>query len=94
MTTQTMNPAQVQDSLRSVRNFLSLISGATSDQPNPYQDGLATGGPGQFQVTGPNGQVAIEGQPLIHTQAPENQPNYMPMMMLGMAAIVLVLILK
>lgn len=94
MATQTMNPAQQQDSLRSVRNFLSLISGATSDQPNPYTDSYATGIPGQFQVTGTNGQVATEGQPTIQSHAPENQPNYMPMMMLGMAAIVLVMILK
>lgn len=53
-----------QDQLRSVRNFLSFVSGATHDQSYAEEDGYAVNRPGGIYVQGPNG-IAMQGQPVI-----------------------------
>ena len=59
-----MTATEQQDTLRPVRNFISLLSGATSDQTYGDTDAYACGYPGQFAVQGPTG-VAQEGQPVV-----------------------------
>lgn len=63
MVPQPTSVVDQQDSLRSIRNFLSLVNGATQDQSWSGQDGVAVNSPGQVGVQGPNG-VAVEGQPV------------------------------
>lgn len=50
-----------QDSLRSVRNFVSGLSGGTQDQTWAGEDGLAINAPYQYTVRGTNGAYAVEG---------------------------------
>lgn len=54
-----------QDQLRSVRQFVSLLAGATGqDQTLSGTDFAAVNAPGQFSSVGPYG-TAVEGQPII-----------------------------
>lgn len=63
-----------QDSLRPIRNFVSLLSGAVNDQTWAGEDAYAVNTPGRVQVQGPNG-VAVEGKPVIvATAAPAAGP--------------------
>lgn len=63
---QAQDPAQQQDQLRPVRQFISLLAGATGDQTYSGQDGYAVNPSGQFLSQGPNG-VVVEGQPIVKT---------------------------
>ncbi len=63
-------PAPQQDALRSVRNFVSLLSGATGDQTYAETDSSASNPSGRFMAQGPNG-VTVEGQP-VTLQRPES----------------------
>ena len=91
------DPAAAQDALRPVRNFLSLLSGATADQTWAWQDAYAVNTTGQFATRGPNG-IAVEGQPYIIgtvQQAATNQQTAgVPAWLLIAGAVALVLVLK
>lgn len=50
-----------QDSLRSVRSFVSGLSGGTQDQTWAGEDGLAINAPYQYTVRGGSGVYAVEG---------------------------------
>jgi hypothetical protein len=55
---------RVQDSLRPIRNFIAVLSGAAAEQSTSGQDCYVINPPGQFSVQGPNG-VSQEGRPVL-----------------------------
>lgn len=60
--TQPLDPATVNDQLRPVRQFISLLSGLNGDQTFATEDQYAINPSSQFQVTGPGG-TSTEGKP-------------------------------
>lgn len=87
-----LDPAQAQDNLRPVRNFVSLLAGAVNDQSWAGQDGYAVNMPGQVQVQGPNG-VAVEGKPYV-IASPAQAPGFPPLLLALGAVLVAHLMLK
>lgn len=83
---------QQQDKLRTVRNFLSLLSGAVNDQSWPDQDAVAASPTGQFSTQGPNG-VTVEGQPITLT-GPGASLSVSPAILLALAALAAYVLLK
>ncbi|MGM9480307.1 hypothetical protein ACS5PN_03845 [Roseateles sp. NT4] len=65
---QVVTVTQQQDTLRPIRNFVSLLAGATADQTYADADYWAGNPSGQFVSQSPNGMTAREGQP-VYVQA-------------------------
>jgi hypothetical protein len=58
-----------QDSQRTQRNFIALLSGAFgTDHSMANEDGFAINQPGGYQTMGYNGAVGVEGQPISNLQ--------------------------
>lgn len=58
--------SQQQDVLRPIRMFVGALQGALgSDQSYASTDASVYNPPRQFVVVGPQGQTAVEGQPII-----------------------------
>ena len=89
---KAQDPAQAQDQLRPVRQFISLLAGATGDQTYAGYDSYAVNPSGQFYAQGPNG-VAVEGQPIVRT--PGGGVSLSPaIVMLGIGAVLAYVWLK
>lgn len=71
-----------QDELRPVRQFLSLVSGLTSDQTYGDADYAGVNQPGQFSNYGPYGQ-AVEGQPIM-TYSTAGGTSFPPIVWIGL----------
>jgi len=78
------DPAAAQDALRPLRNFVSLLSGATQDQTSADSDAYALNMPGGFMAQGPNG-IAVEGKP-ITLAPPGGKPDQSGLLWVGLAA--------
>lgn len=65
LTQQQLDLIAQQDQLRTMRQFVSLVAGATGqDQTLSGTDFAAVSAPGQFSTVGPYG-TAVEGQPIM-----------------------------
>lgn len=81
-----IDPVQAQDNLRPVRNFVSLLAGATNEQTWAGEDLWPVNVPGQVTVRGPSG-YAVEGKPAVVASAAPG-PAFPPgVMLIGLALI-------
>jgi hypothetical protein len=88
------NQSDLQDALRSVRQFIGGLSADPSDQSMAHWDGVSNNAPYQYQYVGANG-ASVEGAN-ISLSAPGASVGFSlsPMLMLAAAAVAAYLILK
>jgi hypothetical protein len=96
MQTQSQqNPADLQDGLRTVRQFISGLSSSTiGDQSYANADALAVNQPYQYQTIGPGGQGAsIEGSG-VNIAVPGAAVSLSPIVLLALAGVAVYLLMK
>lgn len=93
---QVVTVTQQQDSLRPVRNFVSLLAGATADQTYADYDLWAANVPGQFVAQNPWGGVSQEGQPVLIQATAGSQGAALsassPLVLVGLAVVAYLLL--